>query len=117
MSSEAQQMQAARNALKKQYSGLYDRVSAILFRIDPMGINFEDNTDEYDPETDTILPRLKDCNSADDVRKVAIEEFERWFDSDMLCSSNQRHFSEIAAAIWSELQICRGVNLLPNNTE
>ena len=61
MSSEAQQMKAARDALKKRYRGLYDRVTSILFRIDPMGINFEDNTDEYDPETDTILPRLQNC--------------------------------------------------------
>ena len=110
-------MQATRNALKKRYCGLYDRVSAILFRVDPMGIKFEDNTDEYDPETDAILPHLKDCNSVDDVLKVAVEEFEKWFDSDMVNQGNRRHFDEIASAIWSELQIFRGINLLTNNTE
>jgi hypothetical protein len=117
MSSEAQQMQAKRNALKKRYLGLYDRVTSILFRVDPMGINFEDNTDEYDPETDTILPRLPNCSSPDDVRKVVIEEFERWFDSDMVNAGNRKHFDEIASAIWSELQISRGANLLTTNTE
>ena len=117
MSSEAQQMQAKRNALKKRYLGLYDRVTSILFRVDPMGINFEDNTDEYDPETDTILPRLPNCSSPDDVRKVVIEEFERWFDSDMVNAGNRKHFDEIASAIWNELQISRGANLLTTNTE
>ena len=117
MSSEAQQMTATRDALKKRYLGLYDRVTSILFRVDPMGINFEDNTDEYDPETDTILPRLPHCTSPDDVRKVVIEEFERWFDSDMVNAGNRKHFDEIASAIWSELQIFRGVNLLTTDTE
>ena len=117
MSSEARQIKAARDALKKRYRGLYDRVTSILFRVDPMGINFEDNTDEYDPETDTILPRLPNCTSSDDVRKVVIEEFERWFDPDMVNDGNRKHFDEIAKAIWSELQIFRGANLLATNTE
>lgn len=117
MNSEAQQMNATRDAIKKRYSGLYDRVTSILFRVDPMGINFEDNTDEYDPETDTILPRLTNCTSPDDVRKVVIEEFDRWFDSDMVNAGNRKHFDEIASAIWSELQIYRGINLLTTNTE
>ena len=117
MSSEAQQMQAKRDALKKRYLGLYDRVTSILFRVDPMGINFEDNTDEYDPETDTILPRLPNCTSPDDVRKVVTEEFERWFDSDMVNAGNRKHFDEIASAIWSELQISRGANLSTTDTE
>jgi hypothetical protein len=117
MNSEAQQMKATRDALKKRYSGLYDRVTSILFRVDPMGINFEDNTDEYDTEADTILPRLTNCTSPDDVRKVVIEEFERWFDSDMVNAGNRKHFDAIASAIWSELQIYHGVNLLTTNTE
>jgi hypothetical protein len=35
---------------------LFDSVSALLFRHDPIGIAFDnENTDEYDPETGTIL--------------------------------------------------------------
>lgn len=50
---------------------------------DPMGINFEDNKDEYELETETILPRLKDCHSADEVRRMVHQEFVRWFGSDV----------------------------------
>ena len=110
-------MKAARDELKKIYRGLYDGVTSILFRVDPMGINFEDNTDEYDTETDTILPRLENCSSSDDVRKVVIEEFVRWFHSDMVNDGNQKHFDEIALSIWSELQSFRGTNRLTTNTE
>jgi hypothetical protein len=48
-----------RKALSGTYKRLFTEVSAILFRHDPIGINFEGNTDEYDPEAGTILPRLR----------------------------------------------------------
>ena len=44
---------------KLLYGPLFDEVSGILFLHDPMGVDFEDNTDEYEPETATILPRLE----------------------------------------------------------
>jgi hypothetical protein len=36
------------------------RVSALLFAADPVGINFDDNTDEYDLEAEMIVIRLLD---------------------------------------------------------
>lgn len=71
-----------RRRLKAEYGKLFDAISALLFRADPIGINFDENLDEYDPETGTILPRLKTCKSADDVLRVVHEEFVRWFDAD-----------------------------------
>ena len=65
--------------LKAQYGKLFDDVAEILFRHDPIGINFEDNTDEYEPEVRTILPRLRTCQDSDDVVTVAYEEFQKWF--------------------------------------
>ena len=46
-------------------------------RHDPVGINFESNTDEYEPEVGTILPQLRSCKSADDVRRMVDREFVR----------------------------------------
>lgn len=68
-----------RSAVKRKYKTLFDDASALLFRLDPIGINFEDNTDEYDAEVGTILPRLSRCHSPSDVRRVVFEEFCRWF--------------------------------------
>src|ERR1700756_3469354 len=48
-----------------------------------MGINFEVNPDEYHPEVGTILPRLRSCQSANDVLQVTHEEFTRWFGADI----------------------------------
>jgi hypothetical protein len=73
-------MAPEREQLKRQYGLLFDTVAALLFERDPIGINFGDNTDEYDPETGTILPRLASAKSVDDVQTIVHEEFCRSFD-------------------------------------
>jgi hypothetical protein len=73
------QIAREREALKAHFGSAYDALLRLLFEDDPEGINFGDNTDEYDPEVRTILPRLADCCSIDDVQNVISEEFRRWF--------------------------------------
>lgn len=68
-----------RKALKRVYKQLLAEISAILFRHDPIGINFEDNRDEYDAEAGTILPRLRGDMTAEEATAVVHEEFVRWF--------------------------------------
>jgi hypothetical protein len=63
-------MNAEREQLKKQYGSLFETVTALFFQSDPTGINFSDNSDEYDPETGTILPRLAGAKSAPDVQTI-----------------------------------------------
>jgi len=88
----------AHDQARKEYKALFDAVSAILFRYDPIGINFGTNADEYDPEARTILPRLRSCQSEADVFVVVIEEFRRWFGDDI--SENKSSYKPIAAEIW-----------------
>lgn len=68
--------------LKRQYQRLYSDVESILFNLDPVGISFGSNTDEYAPEVATIIPRLKPQHQIADVRQIIYEEFVRWFDDD-----------------------------------
>jgi hypothetical protein len=96
---------AARRQLRAEYGKLFDSVAALLFRKDPIGINFETNTDEYEPEAETILPRLRTCQSADDVRHVVHQEFVRWFGPDT--AGPQEHYAEIANEVfrlWQEFR-------------
>jgi hypothetical protein len=51
----------AREAVRKHYPSLFTAVSEAMFRHDLIGINFESNTDEYDPEAGTVIPRLNTC--------------------------------------------------------
>ncbi len=74
-------------------------VSDILFRHDPIGINFEDNTDEYDPEARTIVDRLGTASSEADARRIVHEEFQRWF-SESIAGPQERYLKP-TAEIWS----------------
>lgn len=87
-----------RRQLKAEYGELFNSVSALLYRHDPIGINFEINPDEYHAETGTILPRLRGCRSEQDVLRVVHEEFVRWFDSSS--AGPQKRYKEIAAETW-----------------
>ena len=93
-----EEIQEERRQLRAEYSHLFDDVQALLFRHDPVGINFETNTDEYDPEIGTILPRLRSCTCVTDVGRVVHEEFTRWFDADI--AGPREHYSVIASEIW-----------------
>ena len=86
-----------RRQLKAVYGELFDATAALLFQVDPIGINYETNTDEYEPEVGTILPRLKNCQSESDVCRVVHEEFERWFGID---AGTQKKYEPVAAEIW-----------------
>jgi len=87
-----------RRRIKAEYGKLYDSISELLFRHDPVGINFETNPDEYQSEVSTILPRLRECQSEEDVIKVVHHEFVRWFDESTAGSIDS--YREIASDIW-----------------
>ncbi|MEP6672847.1 MAG: hypothetical protein ABJF10_27030 [Chthoniobacter sp.] len=82
--------------IKVFYGELYETVEALFFRHDPIGINFEDNTDKYSPEVSTVLPRLRSCSSVDDVQRVLHEEFTRWFGD----AGPPEQYTPIAAELW-----------------
>jgi hypothetical protein len=93
------EIEAEHRRLRDEYGSLFDDIEAILFRRDPIGLNFEDNTDEYDCEARTILPRLKTCHSAEDVLSVVHEEFQRWFDPEI--AGPRERYTAIANDVWA----------------
>lgn len=95
-------MKKEKEELKKEYGVLYYEISEILFEQDPISINFGDNTDEYEPEVETILPRLKKCHSFLDVRKVVHEEFVNWFSKED--AGPEEYYDDIAKMIWMAWQ-------------
>jgi hypothetical protein len=87
-----------RKALKKMYGVVYDKISEVLFRSDPIGINFGHNTDEYEPETSTILPQLSKCHSPEDVQRLSHQEFVKWFGEDI--AGPPEKYAQLAHQIW-----------------
>lgn len=98
MSETRDEILEERRRLRAEYDKLFDSVAALLYRHDPIGINFQDNTDEYESEAGTILPKLKTCHSADDVLQVVHAEFVRWFDPSI--AGPPARYSEIASDLW-----------------
>ena len=67
---------------------IVDKISSILFCIDPVGINFKTNTDEYLNEAFLIVRRLDDANS--------VTEGDTWF---LLCGLFKEQFSSLAPGL------------------
>lgn len=96
----AEELKIERQTLRREYGEeLYDKVLEILFQNDPIGINFEFNTDEYEPEVDTILPRLKEARSPEDLQGIIHREFVRWFDADI--AGPKAKYARIAQEVWN----------------
>jgi hypothetical protein len=86
-----------RRQVKDEYARLYAAATHLFFTVDPMGINFESNSDEYEPEVGTVLPRLESAESVDDVVRILREEFHRWFGDVFDGQSTDR----LAPELWS----------------
>ncbi len=93
-----EEIKLERQKLKHEYGELYDEILEILFRNDPIGINFEINTDEYEPEVGTILPQLKEACSPGDLQKIIHQEFVRWFGADI--AGSRAKYARIAQEVW-----------------
>jgi len=87
-----------RDAVKRQYGALFASISDALFKADPVGINFDVNTDEYELEAATIIPRLGSAKSAEDVQAIVYEEFCRWFDP--ISAGPGGKYASVSAEIW-----------------
>jgi hypothetical protein len=57
--------------------------------------------DEYAPEVGTIIPRLQDAKSPDDVRRIQHEEFLRWFDAEETIG-REAAYDAVAHEIWDK---------------
>ncbi len=84
-----------------RYGIAFERLSRLLYAHDPIGISFGDNTDEYDPEARTILPRLGACRTVAEVGSVVHEEFVAWFEEDT--AGGPEPYAAIARGIWEEV--------------
>lgn len=91
---------------------LVAEISRILFEADPIGINFESNTDEYDAEAETIVIALPRARTAGDVQAMTHEAFVEWFDAET--AGPIERYKAPAAEIWEAWQRNRGQAALPN---
>jgi hypothetical protein len=87
--------------LRAQYRDAYDRLASLLFDEAPIGINFGDNTDEYEPEVGSILPLLAACRGLADIQGIVHSEFCSWFGVDT--GGPPEKYAGVASRILREL--------------
>jgi len=97
---EAEQRRAARKRFQAHYRALYDELLEILFQIDPIGVHGS-NTEKFVPELATILPRLPDARSPEDVEQIIQEELRRWYGSRRLANQDPERLTDATIAICS----------------
>ena len=85
--------------VRTKFGSLVDTVSRILFERDPIGLNFGGNTDEYNPEAATILMRIDQAATQEDLLRIIHEEFIRWFDAEI--AGPESRYDQIAQDVWS----------------
>ena len=85
-----------------RYLSLHRGLAELFYRHDPIGLaSLGAPKDEYEPEVGTIIPRLKDANGPDDVRRIVHQEFLRWFEAEEQ-TGPESAYSEIAQEIWDK---------------
>ena len=86
-------------SLEAAYGTLYTEVSRLLREADPIRlIVIGAPDDEYDPEVSTILPRLREAKSPDDVQRIVHEEFVHWFGAET--AGPTTHYVGVSNDIW-----------------
>jgi len=85
--------------MKKKNRALHLDISAILLKYDPMDVGaaiIED--DEYDLEAATILSRIKEVHSKEELTDIVYEEFQSWYGKDAV--GERELYEKMAAEIW-----------------
>lgn len=87
-------------ALNEAHGALYSEVSRLVRTADPLRlIAIGAPADEYDSEISTILPRLREATSRDDVHRIVHEEFVHWFGADI--AGPFENFAALSEKIWN----------------
>jgi hypothetical protein len=85
--------------MKKKNRALHLDISAILLKYDPMDVGaayIED--EEYDLEAATILSRIKEIHTKEELTNIVYEEFRSWYGKE--AEGKHLLYEKIAAEIW-----------------
>ena len=92
--------EAERKRLIREYQTLVGGISSILFRLDPVGIAFENpHTDEYAFEAAMIARFLPDAQDPDHLERAVREVFVQQF-GEPLPGKHAIQYRDIAQEIW-----------------
>ncbi len=95
-----------RERVRAEYGDFFAAIHAIIARHDPVGMIWpgdpcEYAETEYDNEVGTILPRLEEAHTAEDVSTIVNEEFAFWFGTEVMQQPHrQARMRGLTEEIW-----------------
>lgn len=92
-------IQKMREVRIKNKGEFFNSISEILFKHDPIGLDFETNIDEYDYEAKLIIEKIKEQNNLNELTELIYSVFVRAFDKDT--AGSKKKYESIAEEIWS----------------
>jgi len=93
------QNEAERKHLIKEYTTLVGGITSILFRLDPVGIAFENpHRDEYASEAAMIARLLPEAKDAGHLERTIRDVFVRQFGNPLPGPSSQ--YRDVALEVW-----------------
>lgn len=96
---QSEQPRAARKRFQAQYRALYNELLEILFQLDPIGVHGQDTTEKFVPEATSILARLRDARSPEDVEEIIQQELRRWYGRRRLANQNADRLTDATIAV------------------
>ena len=99
MVNDTDQQRAARKRFQVHYRALYDDVLETLFELDPIGVHRQNTMERFVPEAASILPRLQDARSPEDVEQIIHEELQRWYGRRRLARQDPERLTRATIAI------------------
>lgn len=84
--------------LQKEYGKFYRDVSDIVFRHNPIELDGNRNTGEYDPEVDVLLSRIREAENLNALQELLFEVFLADFGEES-CGGRER-YNIAASEIW-----------------
>lgn len=91
---------------KREFVHMQRAVSEALRRLDPISlIEAGAPASEYDLELGTIMPRLREARTSEDLCRILHEEFVRWFGIEL--AGDKAGFYVAANEIWTQWLVSR----------
>jgi hypothetical protein len=90
---------------------IFDELVELLYRHDPVGLaEIGAPGDEYWPEVESLLPRLKEATSQEDLRRIVHSVFLQKFEAEETCGPESA-YEAISQEIWNRYLVSRDSRL------
>lgn len=80
------------------HAQLYAHITEIFVRYDPIGIGFKTPSAEYTPKVQSIIGKLEQAASVDDLQAIIHAELTLWFSPSL--TGTRGKYREMAREIW-----------------